>query len=154
MNQQELHQIREFINSIFRMIAFRISSTVLERGDALLINISGEDRAYLIADQGETILSWQYLLAKMIRQQNASANDLHIIVDSDGFMQRHDEEVRRLAQRTMQRVRRERRRIKLPPMSPYDRRIVHTEVGRDADLDTFSEGEGFFKYIVVQRRRY
>ena len=154
MKEEELKEIQDLANHLFELIAFRLTATVVERDGVLQINVTGEDRPYLLADQGETILSWQYILGKMIRQKIEEANQLHIVVDSDGFMWRHDEEVRRLAQRTIQRVRRERRRVRLPPMNPYDRRIVHTEVARNPDLDTISEGEGFFKHIFVQRRRY
>jgi spoIIIJ-associated protein len=88
----------------------------------------------------------------MIRQRIPSVAGLRIVVDSDGYMFRHEQDLRRLAGRAMQRVRRERRRVTLPPLNPYDRRIIHMEVSRNEDLDSISEGEGFFKKIIVQRK--
>jgi spoIIIJ-associated protein len=88
----------------------------------------------------------------MIRQNFPDLDHLHILLDSDGYMYRHESDLRRMAQNAVQRVRRERRRIKLPPLNPYDRRIIHIEVSQNRDMESLSEGEGFFKKIVVQRR--
>jgi spoIIIJ-associated protein len=88
----------------------------------------------------------------MIRQRFPEIDHLHILVDSDGFMYRHENSLRKMAQQAVQKVRRERRRVKLPPLNPYDRRIVHIEVAQNRDMDSISEGEGFFKKIIVQRR--
>ena len=116
------------------------------------INLAGGDRAYLITDKGETLLSLQYILARMIHQRYPETQDLHVLLDTDGFMYRHEEDLRKMAQRAMQRVRRERRRVILPPLNPYDRRIIHMEVAESRDLDSISEGDGFLKKIVVQRK--
>jgi spoIIIJ-associated protein len=125
---------------------------VYESQGQIEINVSGADRAYLITDNGETLLSLQYILGRMIRQNFPELDHLHILLDSDGYMYRHESDLRRMAQSAVQQVRRERRRVKLPPLNPYDRRIIHIEVSQNRDMESLSEGEGFFKKIVVQSR--
>lgn len=120
----------------------------------LEIDLIGNDRAYLITDEGETVLSLQYMLARLIRNEIPEAHPVNILLETEGYMYRHEQRLRRLAWRIADQVRSERRRVKLPPLSPYDRRIVHMEIAQNADLDSISEGEGFFKKIVVQQKSY
>ena len=152
LNQEELDEVRALTEMLLDHMSLSLKTTVFADRNEIQINISGIDRTYLITDNGETLLSLQYIVSKMIRQKVPPAEGLHVVIDSDGYMFRRDQELRKLAIRTVQRVRKERRGITLPPMNPYDRRIIHTEVARSADLDSVSEGDGFFKKITVRRR--
>lgn len=152
VSQEQETAICALVENLADLMGMKLKATLLLSEGQIEINVTGNDRAYLITDQGETLLSLQYILAKMIRQRFPETDELHILVDSDGFMYRHEDSLRKMAQQAIQRVRRERRRIKLPPMNPYDRRIIHIEVAQNRDMDSVSEGEGFFKKIVVQRR--
>jgi spoIIIJ-associated protein len=154
LNEQELLKIQELVEGFLKLMNFKMKAELDLHDEDLEIDLIGNDRAYLITDEGETILSLQYMLAKLIRHSVPAASGLEILLDTDGYMYRHEERLRRLAWRTVEQVRNERRRIKLPPLSPYDRRIVHMEIAQNADLDSVSEGEGFFKKIVVQRKNF
>jgi spoIIIJ-associated protein len=152
-DRRRLDLMRGFIQEILDCSGLALRVELSAGREELFVNVSGGDRAYLLTDEGETILSLQYVLAKMIRQRFPDQAGRFVVVDSDGYMMRREQALRRLAGRTMSRVRKERRKIRLRPMNPYDRRIIHMEVGRSADLDSISEGEGFFKRIVVCQRR-
>ena len=145
-------KICAIVEELTGLMNLNLKAELFESSGQIEINISGTDRAYLITDNGETLLSLQYILGKMIRQLFPDLEDLHLLIDSDGYMYRHENQLRRMAQNAVQRVRRERRRIKLPPLNPYDRRIIHIEVAENRDMDSLSEGEGFFKTIIVQRK--
>ena len=152
LSQEDFEKIQDLVEGFLRLMNFNMKATLDLREEDLEIDLIGNDRAYLITDEGETILSLQYILAKLIRHSVPAAGQLEILLDTEGYMYRHEQRLRRLAWRTAEQVRSERRRIKLPPLSPYDRRIVHMEIAQNADLDSVSEGEGFFKKIVVQRK--
>jgi spoIIIJ-associated protein len=145
-------KICALVEEITGMMNMNLKASVYESQGQIEINVSGADRAYLITDNGETLLSLQYILGRMIRQNFPELDHLHILLDSDGYMYRHESDLRRMAQSAVQQVRRERRRVKLPPLNPYDRRIIHIEVSQNRDMESLSEGEGFFKKIVVQSR--
>lgn len=152
LSQEDFEKIQDLVEGFLRLMNFNMKATLDLHEEDLEIDLIGNDRAYLITDEGETILSLQYILAKLIRHSIPAASQLEILLDTEGYMYRHEQRLRRLAWRTAEQVRSERRRIKLPPLSPYDRRIVHMEIAQNADLDSVSEGEGFFKKIVVQRK--
>lgn len=153
LNQQTEERICKLIEEVTGLMGLKLKASVYPTEGQIEVNLAGSDRAYLITDNGETILSLQYIFARMIHLQFPETEDLHILLDSDGYMYRHEEELRRMAHSAIQKVRRERRRVKLPPMNPYDRRIIHMEISNTRDFDSISEGEGFFKKIVVQRKQ-
>jgi len=154
LSGEELNKIQDLVEKFLQLMNFNMTAIVELHEEDLVIDIAGNDRAYLITDEGETVLSLQYILAKLIRHEVPGAGGLNILLDTEGYMYRHEQRLRRLAWRTVEQVRNERRRVKLPPLSPYDRRIIHMEIAQNADLDSISEGEGFFKKIIVQRKIY
>ncbi|HEY4492624.1 MAG TPA: R3H domain-containing nucleic acid-binding protein [Acidobacteriota bacterium] len=149
LNQEEIDQIQQTSEWLLHKMDLQLKTRVFAKDDEVEINISGPDHAYLTMDGGETITALQYILSRMIRQQIPSAAGHRIFLDTDGFMFRHHHELRKLAARTMEKVRNERRAISLPPMNPYDRKIVHTEIARTQSCESVSEGDGFFKRIRI-----
>jgi spoIIIJ-associated protein len=58
-----------------------------------------------------------------------------------------------LANRSAERVKRSGRKILLDPMAPSERRMIHLALASDSDVETRSEGEGFFKRVAILPRR-
>lgn len=149
LDQQQLDQIQQTSEWFLHKMDLQVKTRVFAKDEEIEINVSGPDRAYLTMDGGETIIALQYMLSRMIRHQIPSSAGHRIFLDTDGFMFRHHHELRKLAARTMERVRKQRSAISLPPMNPYDRKIVHTEIAKTQSCESISEGDGFFKRIRI-----
>ena len=54
-----------------------------------------------------------------------------------------------LASRTAERVRETGRPVKLEPMTPVERKIVHLHLADAEGIETRSEGDEPFRYVVV-----
>ncbi len=48
---------------------------------------------------------------------------------------------------------RERFSALLPPLAPWERRLVHLALSEDPELETESEGDGFLKRVEVRLKR-
>lgn len=105
-----------------------------------VIEISGEDLGVLIGPRGETLDSLQFLSRLMV------AHKLHrranFVVDVEGFRQRREQALTRLAERMADKARQRGEAISLEPMSAYERRIVHMALRNAPDVFTESTGEG------------
>lgn len=105
-----------------------------------MIEISGDDLGVLIGPRGETLDSLQFLSRLMV------AHKLHrranFVVDVEGFRQRREQALTRLAERMAEKARQRGEAITLEPMSAYERRIIHMTLREAADVYTESTGEG------------
>jgi spoIIIJ-associated protein len=112
-----------------------------------IIDIKGEDLGLLIGWRGETLRSLQLLVNTMVRQVMPEGNA--IVVDVERYRARREDSVRELALRVAERAKRNRERVGLDPMQPYERRVIHTTLADDPDVSTESEGEGPSRRVVV-----
>ena len=79
--------------------------------------------------------------------------DVKVVVDSENYRMRHEEQLIRNAFKTAEQVRRSGRSRLLDPMNPYERRLVHTALTDFGGVSTKSEGEGLYKQIRISQQR-
>jgi spoIIIJ-associated protein len=89
----------------------------------------------------------QYLLNRMFGRENRDAP--RILVDCDGYRARKEAELREIALRISERVRRTGAQEELGLMNPYERRIVHLAVAETEGVRTESAGEGVMKRVII-----
>jgi spoIIIJ-associated protein len=112
-----------------------------------IIDIRGEDLGLLIGWRGETLRALQLLVNTMVRQALPDAD--HVVIDVERYRARREDSVRELALRVADRAKRNRERIGVEPMLPYERRVVHTTLAEDPDVSTESEGEEPTRRVVI-----
>ena len=79
--------------------------------------------------------------------------DVKVVVDSENYRLRHEEQLIRNAFKMAEQVRRSGRSRLLDPMNPYERRLVHTALNDFGGVTTKSEGEGLYKQIRILQER-
>jgi spoIIIJ-associated protein len=132
-----------------------LGDTLIEvRGnDPLTLNVrsaGNEDLSLLIGRRGDTLTALQLLVALIVAKQTGQRE--RVVVDAEGYRERREENLRSLAQRVAQQVRRSQTPVALEPMPPNERRIIHMELADDADLTTESDGEGDQRRIIIALR--
>ena len=75
---------------------------------------------------------------------------MHPRLDAEGFRAHRKEALEELAHTSADEVRRTRRPQLLPPLAPWERRLVHLALAEDPELETESEGDGFLKRVEVR----
>jgi spoIIIJ-associated protein len=120
---------------------------VLEaREHYVLINLCGEDNGIIIGKKGKTLNSFEYLL-------NSLCKNVKVEVDVEGFKAKRAETLRDLARKMAEKALNTDKIVKLNPMPPRERKIIHEIVNKYKELDTFSEGRDPKRYIVIKRKR-
>jgi spoIIIJ-associated protein len=132
-----------------------LGDTLIEvRGyDPLTLNVrsaNNEDLSLLIGRRGDTLTALQLLVALIVAKQTGQRE--RVVVDAEGYRERREENLRSLAQRVAQQVRRSQAPVALEPMPPNERRIIHMELAEEEDLTTESDGEGDQRRIVIALR--
>jgi len=122
-----------------------------EREDHVRYFVEGTDLGVLIGRHGSTLEALQYLVG--VINSRRSLVEHKIIVDIEGYRERRESRLRRLAQRTANEAIREGQEIALEPMPAGDRRVIHLALSSNASVTTYSEGEDPDRCVVVAPRR-
>lgn len=111
-----------------------------------LVNLYGEDNGIIIGKKGKTLNSFEYLL-------NSLMKDYRIEVDVEGFKAKRTETLRELGKKMAEKALKSGKPVRLNPMPPRERKIIHEVVNKYSELDTYSEGRDPKRYIVIKRKK-
>ncbi len=76
-----------------------------------------------------------------------------VVVDAAGYRDRRELALRRTADRAVAEALRYGRPIELEPMRPLERKVVHSYLAERPDIETYSEGQGSDRRLVVAPTR-
>ena len=116
----------------------------------LILDITGDDLAVLIGRHGKTLDALQFLGSAITVRTIGFRYP--VIVDVEGYKSRQREKLESIARSSANRAAGQNRSIKLRPMTPYERRIVHICLRDDDRVETASEGEGSARHVVILPR--
>ena len=120
--------------------------TAFRRDSKIGIGIESQDSSILIGRKGKNLDAIQ--LVTNVFAGNLDP-DLKIVVDSENYRMRHEEQIIRNAYKTAEIVKRTGRSRLLDPMNPFERRLVHTALNDVDGVDTKSEGDGLYKQVRI-----
>ena len=147
------NNICSFIEGVVSHMGYDCKASVSERrGRKVCISVESTSSNIIIGRKGKNLDALQ-VLANVYAGKFDSKRK--IIVDSEGYRTRHEEQIIKEAHRTAQQVRKSGRSRLLEPMNPYERRLVHTALNDVTGIETKSEGEGLYKQVrIIPKRRY
>lgn len=113
----------------------------------LILDITGDDLAVLIGRHGKTLDALQFLVSAITVRSIGFRYP--VVIDVEGYKSRQRQKLESIARTSANRAASQGRSIKLRPMTPYERRIVHIALRDDDRVETASEGEGSARHVVV-----
>lgn len=112
-----------------------------------IIDIRGQDMGLLIGPRGETLNSLQYIARLMTG--HVLRHRPMFIVDVEGYRERREAALARLAERMADKALRMGRPLSLEPMPPNERRIIHITLRENEQVYTESSGEGSRRRVRI-----
>ncbi len=143
----------EFVTTLISRMGYEASVTITSRRDSKInLNVESNKSSIIIGRKGKNLDAIQ-LLANVYADR--FDEDAKIVIDSENYRMRHEDQIVRSAIRSAEYVRRTGRSKLLEPMNPFERRLVHTALNDFRGVETKSEGEGVYKQvrIIPTRRR-
>ena len=113
----------------------------------LILDITGEDTAVLIGRHGKTLESIQFLVSAIVVRKIGFRYP--VVIDVESYKSRQRAKIEAIARSSANRADKEHRSVKLRPMTPYERRIVHMALRDDKRVETESEDEGAARHVVI-----
>lgn len=116
----------------------------------LILDITAPDLAVLIGRHGRTLESLQTLVSLLVSRKLGFRYP--VSVDVEGYKSRRHDKVISMAKSAASRAVSQGRTVNLPPMSAYERRLVHIALREDDRIDTHSEGVDPERRVVITLR--
>lgn len=113
-----------------------------------LLDISGDDLGLLIGWRGETLRALQTVVNLMMGDTEVGTAR-RVILDVERYRARREEQVRELALRLANRVKRTGQRYTLDPMHAYERRTIHLTLADDEGVRTESTGKEPARRVII-----
>ena len=153
MDTQTITDIQKLTEDLLSHLEIAALPVVeVDESEVIKINIAPEvlddSLGMLIGFRGETLKSLQAILALMVNRDREEW--FRIMVDVDGYRVRQEENLRALARRSAEKALFLKDSVELPPMSAYDRRIVHLQIAEIKGAMSESRGEGWERRVVVK----
>jgi spoIIIJ-associated protein len=117
-------------------------------GDRAAVSVVGGDLQSLVGQYGEVLEALQELTRLAVYRETGQRSRL--MLDVAGHRAARREELVSLAERTVKEVRESGEPVRLDPMNPFERKVVHDTVAA-AGLRSESEGEEPNRQVVVHR---
>ena len=142
-----------FLNKVLNSMGIKAFTLIKKEEDNILVDItdiSSTDMGILIGKRGNTLDAIQYLLSLTLNKNKG--NYLKVIVDTEGYRSKREETLIRLANRMAEKAKYAKRPVKLEPMNPYERRIIHSALQNINGITTYSEGNEPYRRVVIQSK--
>jgi spoIIIJ-associated protein len=152
VKRDSLYEAKTFLTEVLQSMSMKAEIKLKEENNEIKIDLVGPNMGLLIGYRGETLDSLQYLVSLVINK-NHDEEYKRVILDTENYRAKREETLKRLASKIAYKVRVSGRVLKLEPMNPYERRIIHSTLQNDSYIYTFSEGEEPYRRVVVDLKK-
>jgi len=112
-----------------------------------IVKIDENDKGIIIGKRGKNLDEIQFLLNLIINKGRQSY--IRVIFNVEDYRQKREETLKRLAHKMADKCRYYKHKMKLEPMNPYERRIIHSTLQEEPDVITYSEGDEPYRKVVI-----
>ena len=153
--EEEIEQMKkaanDFLSGTFKAMGIESEITMSYDAEEGCLNaeFTGDDMGVLIGKRGQTLDSLQYLTSLVINKENKDEY-IRVKLDTEDYRKRRKDTLENLAKNIANKVRKTGKTVVLEPMNPYERRIIHSALQSNKNVETFSEGNEPYRHVVVK----
>lgn len=141
-----------FLKELTHLMGVEVAVEVGNDQDGnVFVQMTGDTLGILIGRRGETLDALQYLTS--LRVNRGQEGYTRVTLDTENYRAKREDTLVRLANRMANRAVKTGRRVSLEPMNPYERRIIHSALQPNENVDTHSEGEEPNRHVVITLRK-
>ncbi len=141
-----------FLEGLFPLIGVEAQPVLSSEEEKIVINLKSESTKGIIGRRGEIIDALQVLAGAVA---NTGRRDYkRVVVDCENYREEREETLRHVAEKYAAKAVRLGKRMRLEPMNPYERRIIHSALLDNPDVTTKSEGKEPMRYVVITPKQF
>ena len=136
-----------FIDGLMGILKIPAVSEVVLDGEKIEIDINTTNTSAVIGRRGEVLDAIQCIagaVANIGREEYR-----RVVVDCENYRAQREEKLKNMAVAKAAKAVEKKRRVALEPMSPYERRVVHSVLSSNEEVTTVSEGKEPTRRVVI-----
>jgi spoIIIJ-associated protein len=147
--QEVAARAQEITAHIFELIGLEAQVEIISADrDGVMIDIHSQvSQGMFIGRHGDTLDALQFLVG--VGANQGEHGGYRVTLDLGGYRKRQEEKLRELAIDTANEAVASGQEAVLPGLKAYERRVVHTALADRTDIETYSEGEGEQRQLVI-----
>ena len=147
LKKKKIEKATAFLKEMINNLGYQVEYFIREEQNFVIINLKGKNAGKLIGKRGETLYAIQYIV-NIVANRNDDTN-LKFLIDIEDFRIQRERTLTNLANKLARQVKAEGTPVKLEPMNPLERKIIHMALQKDDSIVTTSEGEEGHRHIVI-----
>ena len=137
----------EFLDGLFEIMNIAATTELVAENEKIIINVTAANNNALIGKKGMVLDAAQTLAGAVA---NIGREDYkRVVVDCENYRENREETLERLANNLAAKSVRLGRKIRLEPMNPYERRIIHSKIAEIEGVSSRSVGEDPYRRVVI-----
>lgn len=144
---------KKFFDILLKKMGIEADMVIKFDANILRVDITriGEnDKGIIIGKRGKNLDEIQFLLNLIVNK--GRENYIRVVFNVENYREKREETLRKLAKKMAEKCRYYNRKVRLEPMNPYERRIIHSTLQDEPDIITYSEGDEPYRKVVIDRK--
>lgn len=156
VNKEELHDIENhealaFLKEITEKMGLALNFHAKAGDDIVYLEMDGKDSGTIIGKRGQTLDAIQYLTSLVVNKD--SEKYIKVVIDAENYRAKRQKTLEQLANRLAAKVVKTKKYVRLEPMNPYERKIIHATLQKNPNIVTRSEGEEPYRRVIIELKK-
>ena len=140
-----------FLKEVFLSMGLIVKIKAELKDKHLFVELTGDDMGILIGKRGQTLDAIQYLTSLVINKD--SDKYVKVVVDAENYRAKRQKTLEQLANRLAAKVIKTKKYVRLEPMNPYERKVIHATLQQNPNITTRSEGEEPYRRVIIELKK-
>jgi len=147
-------ELEKTIQDLLKTTPFYVEEIKIstQEGDSnIWCSITSSDSSHLIGKDGEALIALNFILKRILekRLRDADLPYTDFMLDINGYQKKRVDSIKSHAHMLAERARFFKSSVEAPPMTSFERRIIHDHLSGQEDLKTESAGFGKDRKVVI-----
>ena len=144
----EEHIALDFLKDVIREMGLDLTMKAKANDTNVYIELEGPDCGTIIGRRGQTLDALQYLTSLVVNKEQEDY--ITVVIDAEDSWASREKTLEQLADKMARKAIKAHRSLKLDPMNPYERKVIHATLQSNPRVTTRSEGQGPYRRVVIE----